>query len=212
MGSCLSGDGKKEPANIDKGKAANETKLKFLLTGNPDAGKTSLILKYINKPDPSVFKDGIYIHKLEDNGVKYDIEFLDTQGQEKFRTITSFSYDRTNAIMIVYDVTDKQSFDDIHQWVTEGERYAPTASFLLVGNKVDKVNGDEGRAVPKKDAQDMAENKGMTYLETSALSGAGVQEAFKRLITETRLGDADGDMDAGDDVGDDGGDGGEDDD
>jgi len=118
---------------------------------------------------------------------KVKVTIVDTAGQEKFRTITSSFYGNSEGIIVVYDVTSKESFEQLESWFTEVDRYAKEEVLtILVGNKVDLLQGDAKveRAVKKEDAEALAEQRGITYLETSAKSGEGVSECFKELTSQ----------------------------
>jgi Ras-related protein Rab-1A len=105
----------------------------------------------------------------------------ETAGQERFRTITSSYYRGAHGIIVVYDVTDKVSFNNVKQWLGEIDRYAcQSVNKLLVGNKADLV---EKKVVDYNEAKEFAEGLGISFLETSAKSAQNVEEAF---LTMTR--------------------------
>jgi len=188
---CL---GSSEPRNRSEkqGPAPGEPtrkSYKFLLIGNPEVGKTSLLCRFTdNKFDqkPDLIADGHRTGEIvfeRSNGTKTicSIDVWDTAGQEKFRTITSSFYDRSDGIMVVYDILDKSTFDALDQWFQEAGRYARDANLLLVGNKTDKITE---RTVPFDSAKRFAEKIGIPYIETSPLNGNNVQEAFRLLAKE----------------------------
>jgi Ras-related protein Rab-1A len=112
--------------------------------------------------------------KLDNKTVK--LQIWDTAGQERFRTITSAYYRGADGIVMVYDMTNTESFDHVNDWLKEVNRYAaPGTVKLLVGNKCDRIND---RSVTIEQAQEFAADLGIPFLETSAKSAKNVEEAF----------------------------------
>jgi Ras-related protein Rab-1A len=108
----------------------------------------------------------------------------DTAGQERFRTITSSYYRGAHGIIIVYDITDSESFDNVKQWLNEIDRYAcENVNKLLVGNKSDL---DSKRQVTFEEAQAFANERGIPFLETSAKSSLNVEKAFLTMAAEIK--------------------------
>lgn len=103
----------------------------------------------------------------------------DTAGQERFRTITSSYYRGAQGIMLVYDCTDIDSFNNVKQWLGEIDRYAcESVNKLLVGNKTDLV---QSRVVDRPTAEELAHSLGIPYIETSAKNATGVNDAFMMI-------------------------------
>eukprot|EP01083_Nonionella_stella_P189825 702837_1 len=109
----------------------------------------------------------------------------DTAGQERFRTITSSYYRGAHGIIVVYDITDKDSFTNVEQWLKEIERYASeNVNILLVGNKSDL---ETKRAVETETGKEFAEqNNKITFIEASAKNASNVERAFLTMATEIR--------------------------
>ena len=113
----------------------------------------------------------------------------DTAGQERFRTITSIFYRGVDAIIVVYDVNDETSLDNVKRWVTEAQPYCrDDALIIVVGFKTDLKNETE-RFFGKDKAKEVLENahfvdKVFGVYEASAKTGEGVQEAFRALTEE----------------------------
>ncbi|PPD67412.1 hypothetical protein GOBAR_DD35715 [Gossypium barbadense] len=100
----------------------------------------------------------------------------DTAGQERFRTITSSYYRGAHGIIIVYDVTEMESFNSVKQWLNEIDRYAnDSVCKLLVGNKCDLV---ENKVVDTQRAKAFADELVIPFLETSAKDAINVEQAF----------------------------------
>lgn len=109
-------------------------------------------------------------------GKTIKLQIWDTAGQERFRTITSSYYRGAHGIIIVYDITDMESFNNVKQWLSEIDKYAnDSVRKLLVGNKCDLA---ESRVVDTAVAQAYADEIGIPFLETSAKESINVEEAF----------------------------------
>lgn len=110
------------------------------------------------------------------------LQIWDTAGQERFRTITSAYYRGADGIILVYDVTSMESFDHVHDWLKEVNRYAAEGTVqLLVGNKSDR---SADRVVSEAQAKELADELGICCLETSAKSAKNVEEAFLTMAGE----------------------------
>ncbi|XP_065622416.1 ras-related protein RABD1-like [Quercus suber] len=108
----------------------------------------------------------------------------DTAGQERFRTITSSYYRGAHGIIIVYDVTEMESFNNVKQWLNEIDRYAnDSVCKLLVGNKCDLV---ENKVVDTQTAKAFADELGIPFLETSAKDSINVEQAFLTMAGEIK--------------------------
>eukprot|EP00004_Rigifila_ramosa_P020789 TRINITY_DN5436_c0_g1_i3.p2 TRINITY_DN5436_c0_g1~~TRINITY_DN5436_c0_g1_i3.p2 ORF type:complete len:118 (+),score=21.74 TRINITY_DN5436_c0_g1_i3:225-578(+) len=105
----------------------------------------------------------------------------DTAGQERFRTIVASYYRDTQAVAVVYDITNSASFANITEWLGEISRYAPEGTpVILLGNKSDLGQ----RAVPYSTAKDFADAHKCQITEVSAKSGAGLEEVFTELAAD----------------------------
>ncbi|KAJ1559558.1 GTP-binding protein of the rab, partial [Nowakowskiella sp. JEL0078] len=108
----------------------------------------------------------------------------DTAGQERFRTITSSYYRGAHGIIVVYDVTDQETFNNVQQWLQEIDRYANEGvNKLLVGNKSDLVNK---KVVDYNAAKDFCDNLGIPFLETSAKNATNVEQAFLTMAKQIK--------------------------
>lgn len=102
----------------------------------------------------------------------------DTAGQERFRTITSAYYRGADGIIMVYDVTHRESFEHVREWLKEVEKYAaPETCKLLIGNKSDRTD----RAITEAEGAALAKELGMPLLETSARTSDNVEAAFNKM-------------------------------
>ena len=108
----------------------------------------------------------------------------DTAGQERFRTITSSYYRGAHGIIVVYDVTDAESFNNVKQWLHEIDRYAcEGVNKLLVGNKCDLTTKKQ---VEYNSAKEFADSLSIPFLETSAKSATNVEQAFMTMASEIK--------------------------
>jgi small GTP-binding protein len=113
---------------------------------------------------------------LEIKRKRVKLQLWDTAGQERFRNITSNYYRGANAILIVFDLSDRHSFDMITTWLEEIERNSGQDTFkVIVGNKSDL---HEKRAVSKEEAVELSVKHGLKYFETSAKTGEKVKDVF----------------------------------
>ena len=161
---------------------------KLLLIGDSGVGKSCLLFRFTDNSYSESYISTIgvdfKIRTLEVDGKMIKIQIWDTAGQERFRTITSSYYRGAHGIIVVYDVTDKDSFSNIKQWLCEIERYATgPVNKLLVGNKCDLQST---RAVDTSTAAAYAQELGIPFLEISAKDSVNVDKAFLNMIRSIR--------------------------
>jgi len=161
---------------------------KILLIGDSGVGKSNLLLRFADDDyrEDSMATIGVDFklctRTIEDKVVKMTL--WDTAGQERFRTITCSYYRGAQGIIVVYDVTDRTSFQHVRGWMQEIEKYAgDSCNRLLVGNKCDLHSK---RVVEREEGQALAEELGVQFLETSARNTHNVGEAFERLAREIK--------------------------
>ncbi|KAG2195976.1 hypothetical protein INT47_011481, partial [Mucor saturninus] len=124
------------------------------------------------------------IKTIELEGKTVKLQIWDTAGQERFRTITSSYYRGAHGIIVVYDVTERESYENVKQWMHEIDRFASEGVHkLLVGNKSDLA--DE-RAVPYEEARSFAESNHLSFLETSAKDDKNVEQAFLTMAKQIK--------------------------
>ena len=152
---------------------------KFVLVGDSAVGKTAMCRKFCenifdNNQAPTVGLE-FGIRNLEIQGKKIKLQIWDTAGQERFRSITNSYFRSAVAVFLVFDVTSRESFSNLDQWCDNAEKGSPSSSIkVLVGNKTDLDN----RQVSTAEASDFANQHGLKYYETSALSGDRIDETF----------------------------------
>lgn len=159
---------------------------KVLIIGNSSVGKSNILLRY----SENIFNDSFLptigvdfkIKNMKLNNKTIKMNIWDTAGQERFKNLTATYYKGANGVMIVFDITDRDSFEDIGKWVSEVKKNSNREVVkLLVGNKLDL---QEERTVNKDEAERLAEKYGMTYIEVSAKTDIGVAEAFQKLSSK----------------------------
>lgn len=159
------------------------------MLGDTGVGKTCLLLRYAEDEFSPRFITTIGIDfklkMVNVDGTIVKLQIWDTAGQERFRTITVSYFKGAQAMMLVYDVTDRKSFDSISVWISQVNEYADEGvQLVLVGNKCEVA--DEDREVSFQDGQDLAARVGCPFLEVSAKENINVEEAFQIIARETK--------------------------
>ncbi|XP_018600928.2 ras-related protein Rab-26 isoform X1 [Scleropages formosus] len=162
---------------------------KVMLVGDSGVGKTCLLVR---------FKDGAFLagsfistvgidfrnKVLNLDGVKIKLQIWDTAGQERFRSVTHAYYRDAQALLLLYDVTNKKSFDNIQAWLTEIHEYAQQdVVLMLLGNKAEVTHE---RVVKREEGEKLAKEFGVPFMETSAKSGLNVELAFTAIAKELK--------------------------
>ena len=162
---------------------------KFLVLGEGKIGKTSLIERYINKTFKSnyIATIGMDIRRkrLEINNKEVDISITDTAGQERFRSITKMFYKGADGILVGFDLTDRNTFEQVNYWISQIEENSSKdypISLVLFGNKCDNV---ENIKVSEEDIEQLKDKYKLTFYKTSAKDGTNVQNAFQHLTKIT---------------------------
>lgn len=175
-----------DTSSMSQSNSEFQTAYKIILLGDTAVGKSNLLLRFTrnsfftdNKPTIGVefFSKTVQIQ----NNKLVKAQIWDTAGQERYQFIASSYYRDSVGALLVYDVSNRKSFDHIVKWLKEVEvNCDPSCLCILVGNKSDL---DESfRQVPERDGKEFAEKNGMVFLETSALTAKNVAEAFHKLI------------------------------
>jgi Ras-related protein Rab-2A len=158
--------------------------VKFIIVGDSSVGKSNILLRFSrNVFDPGHQATlGIEFankHLLYNNN-DYLVQVWDTAGQENFRSVTRAYYKASAVAMVVYDITNEDSFQHIQNWIKDCRDLAPrTVQLILIGNKIDL---EDKRVNSKEKGEELARENKMLFFETSALNGNGVEEAFKKSI------------------------------
>ena len=163
----------------------SEMQVKLLLLGDQAVGKSSLMMRYTDDEfNLNIMGTaGMDLKKksitIKDEDIK--VMIYDTAGHERFRLIAKTQYKGSKGIILIYDVTDRKSFDNVSYWINHiKENTENGVEILLVGNKIDKL-GD--RAVPSEEGAAFAQKSNVPFMETSAKTGENVEAAFLQLVT-----------------------------
>jgi small GTP-binding protein len=159
---------------------------KVLLLGDSTVGKTCFLLRYCDKTFQEAHLSTIGLdYRLKSmtlaSGKRIKLQIWDTAGQDRFRAITKNYYKGANGIILIYDVTNIQSFENVKNWIAQIKEEAnPNVIIYLAGNKID-VNESE-KAVKTEDGKKIADELTIKFYETSAKNGINVNEIFEDLV------------------------------
>ena len=156
---------------------------KVLLIGDSGVGKTCILFRFSDDAFNTTFISTIGIDfklkTIELDGKKIKLQIWDTAGQERFHTITTSYYRGALGIILVYDVTNEKSFNNITKWLRAIQEHAnPGVEKMLLGNKCDM---EDKRVVSKERGQAVAIENGIKFLETSAKQDTNIEDAFAEL-------------------------------
>ncbi|XP_069770642.1 ras-related protein Rab-18a [Narcine bancroftii] len=160
------------------------TTLKILIIGESGVGKSSLLLRFTDDTfDPELAATigvDFKVKTIAVDGNKAKLAIWDTAGQERFRTLTPSYYRGAQGVILVYDVTRRETFIRLENWLNELETYCTKNDLvkMLVGNKIDKDN----REVDRNEGLKFARKHSMLFIESSAKTRDGVQCAFEELV------------------------------
>ena len=158
--------------------------IKFIIVGDSSVGKSNILLRFSRNIFDPVHQATLGIefankHVLYNN-IDYLVQVWDTAGQENFRSVTRAYYKAAAVAMVVYDITNEESFEHIKQWIKDCKDLAPkSVQLVLIGNKIDL---EDKRAIIEQRGIELAKENNMLFFETSALNGNGVENAFNKTI------------------------------
>ncbi|XP_034264612.1 ras-related protein Rab-37 isoform X2 [Pantherophis guttatus] len=162
---------------------------KVMLLGDSGVGKTCFLVQFKD----GAFLSGTFIATVgidfrnkvvTVDDVKVKLQIWDTAGQERFRSVTHAYYRDAQALLLLYDITNKVSFDSIRAWLTEIHEYAQKdVVIMLLGNKADMSSE---RVIRTEDGESLAREYGVPFMETSAKTGMNVELAFLAIAKELK--------------------------
>ena len=157
---------------------------KIIIVGDTCVGKSNILSRYIK----DVFREdskstvGVELGNklLKVKGTNTKLQIWDTAGQERYRSITSSYYKGSHGCFIVYDISNEQSFESVEKWFEQVQKEgSKDVSIILVGNKCDLENE---RQVQREEGEQIANEKGIKFLETSNREGINIEESVKELV------------------------------
>lgn len=159
---------------------------KVIIVGDSGVGKTSLQKRLVQNIFMNATQTTIGVDFdttiVDVDGQQVKLQIWDTAGQERFRTIAKAYFRNAVGVLLVFDLSERKSFENANMWLNDIRSLCdPGAVIMLVGNKADLV---EKRVVAMKEAEEFAQRQDLTYLETSAMDGTNVREAFVRVATK----------------------------
>ncbi|XP_053951929.1 ras-related protein Rab-35-like [Anastrepha obliqua] len=158
---------------------------KLLIIGDSGVGKSSLLIRFSDDTFAGTYITTIgvdfKIRTVVIDGLRIKLQIWDTAGQERFRTITSTYYRGTHGVIIVYDVTNGESFANVRRWLDEIQNNCDVVNKVLVGNKNDDP---DRKVVITEDAQRFARQMDIELFETSAKDNTNVEEMFLAITRQ----------------------------
>lgn len=160
-----------------------EIKLKLLIIGDSNVGKTSMLLNYTDNyfPESHLATIGVEfkVKELYTDKYKIILQIWDTAGQERFRSITKSFFRNTNGIIFVYDITSRKSFKNVKDWIKDSELHDIGFEKILVGNKIDL---NDKREVNLDELKEYGIKKKIDVIEASAKNKINVDETFQKIV------------------------------
>lgn len=163
----------------------NEYRFKIMMLGETQIGKTSFIRRYVTDSFSTGYITTIGIDFqlkiVSIKGKTIKLQIFDTAGQERFRNITKNYFQSSNGFIIAYDITSRDSFNNVTTWLKEVSEFAPEETKkILIGTKGDLP----GRQVQFAEGEKLAKDNGMKFFETSSKLNQNVKETFETLTLE----------------------------
>ena len=158
---------------------------KIILVGDSGVGKTSILKKFINNEFNEDIKCTINIDFFSksikiDKNLYTNLKIYDTAGQEKYRALIKQYYQGTDGIILVFDLTNENSFNKLKSWINEVSDNTEKAQIILVGNKADLIE----RKIDEETAENFAKQRDIKYIETSAKEGTNILLLFEELALD----------------------------
>lgn len=160
--------------------------LSILLLGDSDVGKTCFLLRYCDNLFQEIHLTTVGLdYKLKHIQINSEksitVKIWDTAGQERFKSLAKNFYKNVNGIAVLYDITKRKSFENVHSWISQiKEKASPNIQIVLIGNKLDSSQ----RVVLTNEGMKMAEQYHLTFFEASAKEDIQVQESIKALVQQ----------------------------
>ncbi|CAL6004036.1 Rab1a [Hexamita inflata] len=154
---------------------------KCVMLGDSSVGKSSIMYRFVR----NIFYDTIpcipegifYRDPLKINNESIKFQMWDTVGQERFRSLNKYYYKNAQFVVIVFDVNDQKSFDNVRYWFQQQQQFTLNSAVIIVGNKIDLLT----REVAIKQGEDLANELECQYIECSAKTGQNIIEIFEKI-------------------------------
>ena len=171
--------------NKENNEEEEEIKIKIMLLGESQIGKTSLIQRYVknnfNLSYITTVGIDFQLKQIKMNNKSIKLQIWDTAGQERFKNITKSYFHSSDGFIVGYDITSRLSFTNVSTWLKEINENAPEEiQKILIGNKCDLNE----REVTTEEGQKLAEENGMKFFETSAKNDINVKETFEAITKD----------------------------
>lgn len=161
-------------------------KCQLLIVGDSLVGKTSMLTRFVhgtfNESYLATVGIDFFSKDVNYDGRKVRVKIWDTAGQERYKTLTKGFIRNAQGIIVVYDVTNLETFDNLKYWIQSLKSYASEENIqipaILVGNKIDSPK----REVEKESGIRLAKDNDLPYFETSALTGENIDLSIKELV------------------------------
>lgn len=169
---------------VTKSKTVYDYILKFVIVGDSSVGKSNILLRFTDNRFQSSHDLTIGVEFatkiISKQNTIYKLQIWDTAGQEAFRSITRSYYRGTIGCLMVYDVTNRTSFESLNFWIDDLKKYCdPNTVVMLVGNKTDL---DANRQVSTAEGKEFADKHNISFFETSAKTGDKVSDCFADAV------------------------------
>ena len=160
--------------------------LKYIIIGDAAVGKSNLLLRYVHGQFKPEYQLTIGVEfgakNLNIDSKIFRIQIWDTAGQENFRSITRAYYKNSVCALVVYDISSRDSFNNVMSWIEDCKNQSPKTIFMvLVGNKCDL---EDKRQVSYEEGKELADKNQLLFFESSAKDGINVDEIFLNSATE----------------------------
>ena len=161
------------------------TAISIVILGEKAVGKTMICSRFLGLEFRNEHLTTVGIEKMSktikiDTGEEIKLKLWDTAGQERFRSISLKNVHYSQAAVVVFDLTDKESFEKVTDWLKDIRDNEPSLPISLFGNKSDLK---EKRVVDQNDIDTLCENEALEYFETSAKDNKGITEGFAKVAS-----------------------------
>ena len=160
--------------------------LNILLVGDANVGKTSILLKYTENFFPNQYQATIGVEYkmkiIKLNNMNIKLQIWDTAGQERYKSIAKNFFHSANGVFLVFDITNKQSFENLNKWIEDVKENSPKdCKYIIIGNKSDL---SDQRTISTFEIDNFVKEKKSSYFEVSAKNDEGLNDAFINLSKE----------------------------